>query len=101
MKLVATPSTPEFLSMSEEEQVFLRGIAEEIVGLLESAEAAMAARWAAVKLDQEEQLALWTILPARVRTAIKRVNAPPAVECAECGLTGAHARNCPIGGRFA
>lgn len=100
MKLLATDS-PDFLAMSEEEREFLQGIAADLVKTLEDAERAIVSKLDAQMLDQDEVLALYGLLPSRVKTAIKRVNTPPGTLCAECGLTGAHTRFCPTGGRFA
>jgi len=72
MKLTDTPCTPEFLSQSEEEQVFLRALAEEFIQQLEDCERAMAVKFDAQHFDLEEGNALWSLLPAKVRTAIKR-----------------------------
>ena len=101
MKLANIPDSPYFLSMSEEERAFLQGVAAELVKTLEDAERAVAQKLDEQRLDQDEHLALWELLPSRVKTAIKRVNTPPGVLCNECGLTGAHIRNCPAGGKFA
>jgi hypothetical protein len=101
VKLAATPTAPEFLAMSEEEQAFLQEIATNLLTTLEEAERAVARSLAAQNLDQEEQLALWALLPAKVKTAIKRANAPPGTLCTICGLTGSHTRHCSIGGKFA
>ena len=61
-----------FDAMSEEEQAFLQTAANELIEMLESAEKAMAAKYAGQRFDLEEQLAVWSLLPSKVRTAIKR-----------------------------
>lgn len=61
-----------FDAMSDEEQVFLLLLAEELIEMLESAERAMAKKYADQLFDTEEGLAFWSLLPSKVRTAIKR-----------------------------
>lgn len=61
-----------FASMGEEEQAFLMGLANEFIEMLEAAERAMAKKYADQLFDVDEGLALWGLLPAKVRTAIKR-----------------------------
>lgn len=61
-----------FNAMGEEEQEFLEALAKELIEMLESAERAMAKKYADQLFDTEEGLALWGLLPAKVRTAIKR-----------------------------
>lgn len=72
MRLTDTPSMPEFLAQSEEEQAFLLALAGEFIQQLEDCERAMAQKFAAQHFDLEEGNALWSLLPAKVRTAIKR-----------------------------
>lgn len=61
-----------YIAMSEEEQKFLDGIAVDLIQILECAERDMVDKLNAQMFDQEEYLALWALLPAKVRTAIKR-----------------------------
>lgn len=70
------PSSPDtarqvaidaFNAMSEEEQAFLRGIAEEVESMLRLARVYLDKQI----LDNEETLALWALLPAWVRSALK------------------------------
>lgn len=61
-----------FSAMSEEEQAFLQSLANELIGMLESVEREMAKKYADQLFDTEEGLAIWSLLPAKVRTAIKR-----------------------------
>ncbi len=83
----------------EEEQAFLTDLADELLGMLEDTEKAIKAKLDAQRFDQDEYLALWSFLPAKVRTAIKRAEAPREV-CPECAGVGMHTRACSIGGRF-
>lgn len=100
MKLTDTPTAPEFLAESEEEQAFLRSLADEFVEMLEGTEKAMAAKFDAQMFDLDEGNALWALLPAKVRTAIRRGKEVPGEVCPACKAIGTHTRNCSIGGRF-
>lgn len=72
MRLSAPPTAPDFIAQSEEEQAFLLSLATELIQQLEDCERAMAAKFDAQHFDLEEGNALWSLLPAKVRTAIKR-----------------------------
>lgn len=87
--------------MSEEEQAFLRKLAAEFIDSLEDTERALAAKYDAQMFDVDEGLAMWDLLPAKVKTAIKRGRETPKTVCPECQLAGTHTRHCSIGGRFA
>lgn len=58
--------------INEEEQEFLERVAQELIDILEDAEKALAKKIDEQRMDQDEYLALWSLLPAKVRTAIKR-----------------------------
>lgn len=62
-------------AMSPEEQTFLRDSAMEIIAMHEQG-ADIKAALGAMKLDNEEKLALWSLLPAPVRSALKRAPTP-------------------------
>lgn len=100
MKLTAAPSTPEFLAESEEEQAFLVSLADDLLQTLVTTEKAMAEKFDSQMFDLDEGNALWSLLPAKVRTAINRGREKPAEKCTDCGGLGTHTRNCMIGGRF-
>lgn len=85
--------------VSEEESAFLAELAKEMVQMLEGVERGLTAKYDT--LDSEEGLSLWGLLPAKVKTAIKRGRETPRLVCPECGLMDAHMRHCSIGGRFA
>jgi hypothetical protein len=87
--------------MGEEEQEFLEKLAAEFVTILEDAEKALARKIDAQMFDVDEYAEFWSLIPAKVKTAIKRGNAQPGTTCAECRLTGTHTRHCSIGGKFA
>ena len=57
---------------SEEEQEFLQTVAIELIQQLEQCEKAMADKFDQQLFDLEEGNACWSLLPAKVRTAIKR-----------------------------
>jgi len=95
MKLEPAPSVT-----SEEEQEFLGNLAIEMVAMLEDTERALAKKYDEQLFDVDEGLAMWDLLPAKVKTAIKRGREGPKAVCSECGLSGTHIRHCSIGGRF-
>lgn len=101
MKLAATPTSPEFLAESEEEQQFLQGLADGLIDTLETTERGMAKFFDDQMFDLDEGNALWSLLPAKVRTAIRRGREKAGGTCGECGGIGSHTRNCTVGGRFA
>lgn len=100
MKLTDSPSTPDVLAESEEEQAFLRMLADELVEMLESTERAMTERFDRQMFDLDEGNALWSLLPAKVRTAIERGRKKAGGTCPDCKGIGSHTRNCTVGGRF-
>lgn len=67
---IMLPTLPDHFS--EEEQQFLNLIALELIEQLEQCERAMALKFDAQLFDLEEGNACWSLLPAKVRTAIKR-----------------------------
>ncbi len=75
MKVSDEPISPDFLAMNEEEQEFLKNLAAEFIGSLEDCEKSLAKRYAEQRFDVDEGLAFWSLLPSKVRTAIKRGNA--------------------------
>lgn len=91
----------EFLEQSDEEQVFLRSLADELIAQLEDCEKAMAKTFDDQMMDLDEGNALWALLPAKVRTAIRRGRSGTPQVCNDCGGCGNHTRNCITGGRFA
>jgi hypothetical protein len=62
-----------FDSQNEEEQDFLRNVATVVRGILDEHGEKNAAEWLlGQRLDCDEQLALWWLLPSHVRSALKR-----------------------------
>jgi hypothetical protein len=100
MKLTDAPA--EFIAENEEERDFLRSLANDLIDMLESTERAMAEKFNAQMFDLDEGNDLWSLLPAKVRTAIKRGGEKKSlVACLTCGGVGTHTRNCTVGGKFA
>lgn len=62
-------------AMAPDEQTFLRHSATLIIGMHETGKDIKAAL-AAMNLDSEEKLAIWSLLPAPVRAALKRAPTP-------------------------
>lgn len=86
----------------EEQEAFLRSLANELIDMLESTEKAMAAKFNGQFFDLDEGNDLWSLLPPKVRTAIKRGGEKRSlVKCVECGGLGTHTRNCTVGGKYA
>ena len=100
MKLTDTPGV--VIVEDEEEQKFLRSLANELIDMLESTERAMAEKFNGQLFDLDEGNDLWSLLPAKVRTAIRRGGEKKSlVVCVTCGGLGTHTRNCTVGGKFA
>jgi hypothetical protein len=59
-------------SIPEDEQNYLRELAIELIAICENEEPKMA--WVKLEkenLDSEQKVALWTLLPSKVRSALK------------------------------
>lgn len=81
----------QFEAMEADEQKFIQGVATQTIALFES-EAGSDAAYAYVerqRLEQEEILALWSLLPSNVRSALKAAGrtktAKPAMSLASQG----------------
>ena len=60
-------------SIPEEEQIYLKELAMELIDLCEKEEPKKAwVKLEAENLDAEQKIALWTLLPSKVRTALKK-----------------------------
>ncbi len=68
----AAVCSDDFARMSEEEQEFLRDLATAFITVLEDCERALAKKFDDQLFGLEEGNALWSLLPAKVRTAITR-----------------------------
>lgn len=72
-KVIITPTQGAMDSISEEEQIYLKELAMELIDLCEKEEPKTAwVKLEAENLDAEQKIALWTLLPSKVRTALKK-----------------------------
>jgi hypothetical protein len=72
-KVIITPTQGAMDSISEEEQIYLKELAMELIDLCEKEEPKKAwVKLEAENLDAEQKIALWTLLPSKVRTALKK-----------------------------
>lgn len=72
MLLKDSPTSPDFLALPKDEQEFLLKVAGRLKDMLADTEKAMANEVSSHRLENEELLALWGLLPSGVRSAIKR-----------------------------
>ena len=71
-KIIITPTQGAMESIPEEEQNYLRELAMELIALCEKEEPKSAwVKLEAENLDSEQKVALWTLLPSKVRSALK------------------------------
>jgi hypothetical protein len=71
--VVITPTQGAMDSIPEDEQNYLRELAMELIALCDGEEPKAA--WAKLEsenLEAEQKVALWTLLPSKVRTALKK-----------------------------
>jgi hypothetical protein len=72
-KVVITPTQGAMDSIPEDEQNYLRELAMELIALCDGEEPKAAwAKLEAENLEAEQKVALWTLLPSKVRTALKK-----------------------------
>jgi len=72
-KVIITPTQGAMDSIPEEEQIYLKELAMELIALCDSEEPKKAwVKLEAENLDAEQKIALWTLLPSKVRTALKK-----------------------------
>ncbi len=67
-------AVPKRLNETEEGRKALAELAMEMIALLEETERGLCHMIATQHFDLEEELYLWSLLPSKVRTAIKRGN---------------------------
>jgi hypothetical protein len=71
-KIIITPTQGAMDSITEDEQNYLRELAMELIALCEKEEPKSAwVKLEAENLDSEQKVALWTLLPSKVRSALK------------------------------
>jgi hypothetical protein len=71
-KIIITPTQGAMDSIPEDEQNYLRELAIELIAICEKEEPKTAwVKLEAENLDSEQKIALWTLLPSKVRSALK------------------------------
>jgi len=71
-KIIITPTQGAMDIIPEDEQNYLRELAMELIALCEKEEPKSAwVKLEAENLDSEQKVALWTLLPSKVRSALK------------------------------
>ena len=71
-KIIITPTQGAMDTIPEDEQNYLRELAMELIALCEKEEPKTAwVKLEAENLDAEQKVALWTLLPSKVRSALK------------------------------
>jgi hypothetical protein len=71
-KVIITPTQGAMDNIPEDEQNYLRELAVELIATCEQGEPKVA--WIKLEkenLDAEQKIALWTLLPSKVRSALK------------------------------
>ncbi len=72
-KIIITPTQGAMDSIPEDEQVYLKELAMDLIALCENEEPKVA--WVKLEkenLDDQQKIALWTLLPSKVRAALKK-----------------------------
>jgi hypothetical protein len=72
-QVIITPTQGAMDSIPEEEQIYLKELAMDLIAICEKDEPKTA--WVKLEsenLDAEQKVALWTLLPSKVRSAIKK-----------------------------
>jgi len=71
-KIIITPTQGAMDTIPEDEQNYLKELAMELIALCEKEEPKSAwVKLEAENLDSEQKVALWTLLPSKVRSALK------------------------------
>jgi hypothetical protein len=71
-KIIITPTQGAMETIPEDEQNYLRELAMKLIALCEKEEPKSAwVKLEAENLDSEQKVALWTLLPSKVRSALK------------------------------
>ena len=72
-QVVITPTQGAMDSLPEDEQIYLKELAMDLIALCDKEEPKTAwVKLEAENLDTEQKVALWTLLPSKVRSAIKK-----------------------------
>jgi hypothetical protein len=72
-QVIITPTQGAMESLPEDEQIYLKELAMDLIALCDKEEPKTAwVKLEAENLDAEQKVALWTLLPSKVRSAIKK-----------------------------
>ena len=72
-QVIITPTQGAMDSLPEDEQIYLKELAMDLIALCDKEEPKTAwVKLEAENLDAEQKVALWTLLPSKVRSAIKK-----------------------------
>lgn len=72
-QVIITPTQGAMDSLPEDEQIYLKELAMDLIALCDKEEPKTAwVKLEAENLDTEQKVALWTLLPSKVRSAIKK-----------------------------
>lgn len=72
-EVIITPTQGAMDNIPEDEQIYLKELAMDLIALCDKEEPKTAwVKLEAENLDAEQKIALWTLLPSKVRSALKR-----------------------------
>jgi hypothetical protein len=72
-KVIITPTQGAMDNIPEDEQIYLKELAMDLIALCDKEEPKTAwVKLEAENLDAEQKIALWTLLPSKVRSALKK-----------------------------
>ena len=72
-KVIITPTQGAMDNIPEDEQIYLKELAMDLIALCEKEEPKTAwVKLEAENLDDQQKIALWTLLPSKVRSALKK-----------------------------
>jgi hypothetical protein len=72
-KVIITPTQGAMDNIPEDEQIYLKELAMDLIALCDKEEPKTAwVKLEAENLDDQQKIALWTLLPSKVRSAIKK-----------------------------
>ena len=72
-KVIITPTQGAMDSIPEDEQIYLKELAMDLIALCDKEEPKTAwVKLEAENLDDQQKIALWTLLPSKVRSALKK-----------------------------
>jgi hypothetical protein len=72
-KVIITPTQGAMDNIPEDEQIYLKELAMDLIAICEKEEPKTAwVKLEAENLDDQQKIALWTLLPSKVRSALKK-----------------------------